>query len=365
MKILINTIAKTKDYTTIASLFRIAEHYKTRFPEDLIEFLVSDRDKQLIQYIKSAVSVVVFKHPPSPLFKNLITDKKIHHEIREFQPDAILTIQPLKPIDNSVLIYLPPLSVARFCEEGSKLTKRIKDEIVAGMENSNKVVVFSNSAKKVLEGIFPAGNKGTKVLYPVFDRPLRTPDDAEKQAVKEKYAGGNEYFLCGNVGGEFVTAVLKGFSGFKKWQRSHMKLILLAKRDAEEQLAALLSSYRFKDDVFVLSEESPDALKCIASCYAVLMPDKYNTDFSLAVDAVQAEKPLMIPTGSVYSEVMKENAFYFSYQDRDDITRVLLESFREETKRSLIIKNASSMLRALPEANFCTNLRSLIKEGRT
>lgn len=362
MKVLINSISKGSDSDAVTTLLNLAYDYITAFPKDCVLFLAPDIHEQFPLRRNPSLNIEVLKRPLSPFFKNAVEIKRIHAKIKKFQPDAILTLHPLGGTHRDNVIFFPPSSIQRQTTKQNQVSESLKTEIIAGMAKSSKTIVFSESEKKVIEDICSGSAAKINILYRIFPHPALKMNHNEQQDIMQKYTGSNAYFFCCTSDEKTAINILKGFSGFKKWQRSHMRLVLSPEQETLSRFDALLSAYRFKNDVSILAAESPDISKVIASAYAVLMPEKLNSDFKLAVTAINGEVPLIIPFGSIYSEVIRESAFYFNYQDKDDITRVLLEAFREETKRSQMIRSASALVQSLSENNFSTNLRKLMCE---
>lgn len=362
MKVLINSISKVTDSDSVTTLLNLAYHYTTAFPNDDVLFLAPDTHAQFPLHKNPSLNIATLKRPLSPFFKNTIEVKKIHAEIRKFQPDAILTVHPLGGTGRGNVIFFPPSSLQRQTAKQPHASDSLKTEIIAGIARSSKTIVFSESEKQVVTNICSGSEAKVNVLYRMFPHPALKMNHNEQQEIMQKYTGSNAYFFCCTSDEGTAINILKGFSGFKKWQRSHMRLILSPEQEIQPRFDALLSAYRFKNDVTILPAESPDTPKAIASAYAVLMPEKLNSDFELAVTAINAEVSLIIPNGSIYSEVIREGAFYFNFQDKDDITRVFLASFREETRRAQMIRSASALVSSLSENNFSTNLRKLMCE---
>lgn len=81
----------------------------------------------------------------------------------------------------------------------------------------------------------------------------------EREQLKEKYAGGTEYFLyTGPIyPPDPLITLLKAFSHFKKWQQSNMKLVLAGAANRKtKKLKDKLGTYKYREDVLII--ENPD-----------------------------------------------------------------------------------------------------------
>jgi len=365
MKVLLNSIARNSTPGSTNMLFRIADSYSKFFREDKVEFLLSDKEAITFQKADTPVKIVGIKHSYSPVLKNFLIEKRIHSEINKLKPEVVLTFHPVKINSDYRQFFLAAPALNNLLREKEALSEKLKDELWYDIENSKAVIVFSELEKHLITTLFTGIWEKITVIHkltPAGNRPVTTD---KRQIIKDKIAGGNEFFLCPVAKDEDTTInLLKGFSGFKKWQRSSMKLILVSpENDQDDKLGALISSYRFKKDVGIIPSACPEMAKCIASAYAVFLPDKYDSDMEFAIKTLEAQAPLIIPSGSVYSEVVKDSAFHFTYQNKDDITRVMLESFREESKISRLIQSSKDILTTIRQKDFYTTLRNLLVEN--
>lgn len=92
----------------------------------------------------------------------------------------------------------------------------------------------------------------------------------DKQQIIDGFADGRLYFLCNciSLNNQEVISILKSFSAFKKWQHSHMKIMLFT---YDLSLEETLKTYKYKDDVIIHQPINFDLIqKIIASSYACI-----------------------------------------------------------------------------------------------
>lgn len=362
MKILFNTISENPVGQEADLLIKLSEKYAQKFPEDEVATLISSGTEQLknedtgnlhFHYLKSSSL-------PGPL--HFFTEKRIIGEIKKQQADAVLCIDPLpqQKIKNQVFLA-SPLAIS-FLKDSKPISKVWAKRFQKSMENAISVIVFSKTEKNFLSTVDPGATEKIRVIHHISTSSNHPLEYEEKQRIKDKMADGNEYFICSPFDAEsMLTVTLKGFSGFKKWQKSGMKFVIPVKDDlAETKVRELLSSYRFKDEIRIIKTTDPEYRSSISGAYAAILPEKYNTDSRFLLDAVYAQVPLIIPEESIYSEIMDEAAFKFKFENKEDITRVLLETFREEQKRSAIIRTSEKVILSFTEEKFYAALRKLL-----
>lgn len=119
-----------------------------------------------------------------------------------------------------------------------------------------------------------ASRKNVTVLPPAVEAPAELPGFEQKQAIKDKWTEGHEYFLCLGNGAsqEEMVNLFKAFSLFKKRQHSRMcMLALVPPGELYSQLETLLKTYKFRADVVLhAAEGSVDEL--LQAAYALLLP---------------------------------------------------------------------------------------------
>lgn len=116
----------------------------------------------------------------------------------------------------------------------------------------------------------------------------------EKEAIKEKYTNGTDFFLFNGplYPPDTLISLLKAFSAFKKWQQSSLKLVLAGpsgKKTAE--LKGKLESYKYREDVILL--ENPTSLtvqELTEATYAPVRPDRPEGELSKHLVALYKEK---------------------------------------------------------------------------
>lgn len=344
-------------------LYQIARQYYQTFPGDNIGILISDKNADLFNNEATDFAPIILRHHDSPVLNNLLTRKRMVSKILEFQPDVIITTYPAKGLEQiPQILLISPQSEALLRNQKTIQTKQ-KEALAKYIDLCKITIVFSELEKQFIAINFPGRNEKIRVVHRIVSYGNKPLSYNDKQKIKEQFTNGNEYFLVAPEDDERILVnVLKGFSGFKKWQRSSMKLILTARdEDEKNKLIQLVSTYRFRDEIIIIiASDHSDFFKLIASAYLVLLPNKYNSNFSMAIKTLEASIPLMIAENSIYTEVLEDAAFVFRFQNKDDITRVFLESFRDETQRMKIINQSEEIKKSLSSKNFFSQLRDII-----
>lgn len=360
MRVLFNTIGNLAWQQTEHTLYKMAISYARMFPKECTSVIVREDDAERYAAERELVRHLAIPKKSGSLFAGRITDRLIGKRITEIDPDVVVTNHP---VGIAYELFVAGPVIENEVRKGEPLRKKQREYLSKMIERSKRIIVFSTKEKEFLAKYFPDANEKTELLYRIPAAESRPLTFEEKQNVKETYSAGNEFFLCGAADVTTIIGVLKGFSGFKKWQRSGMKLLVTAAdSENEKALNDVLSSYRFKDDVSVITVDSKDFKDMVSAAYAVMLPDANDSDFSMPINVLRGGTVAMIPIDSVYSELAEKTAFSFIYLDSEDITRVLLEAFRDEKKRADIISRSKEKAEALQEKNFIKMLRRVLSE---
>ncbi|MFZ1529519.1 MAG: hypothetical protein WAT19_12250 [Ferruginibacter sp.] len=212
---------------------------------------------------------------------------------------------------------------------------------------------------------YPNIGASLKKKYPAFSGIIDLPAGLnecfrpysyeEKQEVREKFAGGKEYFVCivPASAKEHTTIVLKAFSIFKKWQKSGMQLVLLAPGIPAETVVNNFSLYKYKDDVKIISQkdgETPAAL--IASAYACIYLYAGN---SLAVAGLYPLKcgvPL-ITAANENSKLFYADAVLYTAMEASSLSGHIIELYRNEDLKQDLQKKGLALTQKNNWENSC------------
>ncbi len=165
----------------------------------------------------------------------------------------------------------------------------------------------------------------------------------QKEAIKEKYTGGKEYFFySGSIHPrKNLVNLLKAFSLFKKRQQSNMQLVLCGRmawqtNDFEEKLA----SYKYRNDVQLLGfVPEAELAQLTAASYAAVYPSLWEGFGLPIVQAMQCGVPVITSNTSSMPEVGGNAALYADPNNPDDIANQMKLIYKDENLRNELIAN--------------------------
>ncbi len=207
------------------------------------------------------------------------------------------------------------------------------------LRKATHVIPVSEHLKKLVAERYRLSDKKTSVVYPGTRNIFLPLSDREKTSVKEKYTGGREYFLYdGDFDAKALIDILKAFSIFKKRLRSEMKMVFIADVEKSGDVAKLLQTYKYKDDVVLTSDVGEDPAPVAASSYAIVYMGKVLSGATFAAEVLRTEVPLLVPADSALCEIAGDAALYFDSRKIEDIADKLMLIYKDENLRSDLIK---------------------------
>lgn len=182
-----------------------------------------------------------------------------------------------------------------------------------------------------------------KTIHPTPRAVFRTLTWKEKEAAKEKYAAGNEYFLLksSSCNASEIILYLRAFSYFKKWQKSAMKLVLLVSEEIteDEDFKNTFSSYVFRNDVFFIGEmQRGDYHLLLGAAYGFLMLTGRDSDLLYIVESLQCSTPVLTYDSPSVKELAEDAPYFLLGKSFTDIAQGMIAMYKSERMRATHIE---------------------------
>jgi glycosyltransferase involved in cell wall biosynthesis len=180
------------------------------------------------------------------------------------------------------------------------------------------------------------------VVYSAAKEIFQPIDDETKNAVKNKYTEGREYFLYTGAihPRKNLISLLKAFSIFKKRQQTSMKLVLTGRLAWKyESFTKSLQSYKYRSDVVMpgyVDEE--ELVKITGSAYALVYPSLFEGFGVPVLEAMQCDVPVITSANSSMQEIAKDAALYADANSHIDIADKMKLLYKDENLRKDLIQ---------------------------
>ena len=214
-------------------------------------------------------------------------------------------------------------------------SRRLKESL----SRAGLVFCFSDRDKQWLDGSGPGAD--AVVVSPWSSRESSPLLPEERDAIKQQYANGREYFLAdvAGAGEEKITRVLKSFSLFKKRQLSNLQLILSGGASTPgARLQQRLETYKYREDVSWAQRQGEAGEKLTAAAYAFLLPFAAKTLGIPVLDAWRSKVPVIIGTETGLQPWAGDAVLVADMEDPASLATHMMTVYKDERLRTELIE---------------------------
>lgn len=166
----------------------------------------------------------------------------------------------------------------------------------------------------------------------------------EKQAVKQQYTDGKQYFLfTGSLHPrKNVINLLKAFVKFKRRQRSPMKLVIVGRMAwLSKEIQEAKDKMPFKDEVVWLGYvDLEELVKITAAAYAMVYPSLFEGFGIPILESLNTGVPVIASDTSSMPEVLGEAGLLVDPNDVESIATAMEKMYKDETLRARFVRVA-------------------------
>ncbi|MFM9022077.1 MAG: glycosyltransferase family 4 protein [Sediminibacterium sp.] len=233
------------------------------------------------------------------------------------------------------------------------------------LKKATLLAAVSNSTREDMQHVFPFLHSKSIELLPGASRSVFHPLDwEEKNAIKSRYTGGQEYFL---VAGSIhprkdLMTVLKAFSLFKKWQKSSMKLVIAGRWAWQnEELQEKINSYKYRDELVITGYIPEEELTLLTgAAYALIYPSLWE-GFGLPIlEAMQSGIPVIASNHPSLVETGGKVALYFDAGQPELLYEQCLRLYKDESLKSRLITEGIQRAQLYSWENTARELNRLL-----
>lgn len=369
MRIAVNTrflaLPETEGYAHFAKGLILNMHQK--FPEDVYACMY-DREPVSVMHDRNMETLVSGPPARHPLLWKWWYDVSMPRMASRAGADLIFSPDGFCSLTSSIpqVLAIHDLAFLHYPEGISAMHRRYYTHFTPRfIRKARHIITVSEFSKADIIRHYPEAARKISVIRNDADpgfSPL--PWDA-RQAIKEQFTGGVEYFLY--VGAihprKNLVNLLKGFSWFKHRHKSNMKLVLAGRQAwKNDQFRQQLASYKYRADV-LLTGYLPQAplYGVMASAYALVYPSIWE-GFGLPVlEAMRSGVPVITTGNSAIPEVAGDAAIYVDPQDHEGWGKAMGTLYKDEDFRSQCISLGLARSRQFSWAASAEELHSIFK----
>jgi glycosyltransferase involved in cell wall biosynthesis len=222
----------------------------------------------------------------------------------------------------------------------------------SGFTHGETIVCYSDRDRAWLVNHRPDLREKIQVLRAVPEDTIKPLPAAEKEKVKAEWTQGMDYFLADVTGcsERELVDLLKGFSFFKKRQRSGMRLVMVGGSGVRERIAERLESYKYRQDVDWPAEGGRQDLT--GAAYAVVLPVEGSGIGTTLLDRWKAGVPVIAASGGLWEEMAQGAVLGMAPGDPASLAAQLMRIYKEEDLRTELIGKGFERLKVYSRENF-------------
>lgn len=209
------------------------------------------------------------------------------------------------------------------------------------LKRAESIATVSAFSKKDILAHYPVREEKLNIVYSAA-KPLFRPLGYEaREAVKNKYSGGREFFLYTGAihPRKNLLNLLKAFSIFKKKQKSNLKLVLAGRLAWKYQsFVEALRTYKYREDVIMtgyLPEEELAGLT--GAAYAMVYVSLWEGFGVPVLEAMRCGVPVISSSGSAMEEIAGEAALYANPESFHEIAECMIRIYKDENLRQRLV----------------------------
>lgn len=160
---------------------------------------------------------------------------------------------------------------------------------------------------------------------------------SEKQAIKDQYAQGCEYFVFAGAlhPRKNIVHLMKAFALFKRKQRSNMKLLIIGRYAWEaDDIKSTYENHPYRDDVIMYNYMNVDELsRVMGAAYALAFVSLFEGFGIPILEAMQCGVPGIVSNTSSMPEVAGESAILVDPNSVEEIAEAMRTLYKDEGLR--------------------------------
>ena len=211
-------------------------------------------------------------------------------------------------------------------------------------QKAKRIVTVSEFSKRDIANRYHVSPDKIDVSYNGAHEEYKPLNWDEKEAVKQRYTEGCEYFVFAGAlhPRKNIVNLLKAFIAFKKRQRSNMKLVIVGRLAWNyTEIEELRAEMPFKDEVkWVGYLDVEELSRVIGAAYALVYASLFEGFGIPILEALQCNVPAIISDTSSMPEVGGDAALLVDPTNHEDIAAKMEQLYKDETLRAKLIAAA-------------------------
>lgn len=331
--------------------YQTLERIVRQHPEhEFIFFFDRAYDPQFV-FAPNVTPVVVHPQARHPVLFYMWFEWSIPMMLRKYKADLFLSTDGYMSLSTNVptCLVIHDLAFEHYPEHyvlSHKLYWRHYSPLFA--RKAQRIATVSTFSKNDISKHYGIKPENIDVVYNGAHDEYKPLSATDREAVKQQYADGCEYFVFAGAlhPRKNIVNLLKAFIAFKKRQRTNMKLVIVGRLAWKyEEVEEMKLTMPYKDEVKWVGYMNVDELsRVIGSAYALVFASLFEGFGIPILEALQCNVPAIVSNTSSMPEVAGEAALLVDPTDPEDIALKMHQLYKDEALRARLIQNAPAQV---------------------
>lgn len=344
MRIVINAILFRQDTVSDEKSFIRNVFYRLAEENPLSEFIfIFDKPYDKFIDLPNVTSIVLTYNSGSAFALKYWYNFKLTRAVRSLKADVLVQPFDMCSLSTKVpqVLFLNELDFIHRPQSLLKQYLRFRRKYTYKfVQKAGKIITTCHAVKEDALSRYTIDEKNVSVAYAWAEASFEPIIDwQERQEVKNVYTEGKEYFWfsCTSNTEMNLMSLLKAFSGFKKWQKSNMKLLITG-NISNLDIIEKLKTYKYREDVVLLGNVKHEELvKIVAAAYtAVYMPASESYAISV-MQAMQSEVTVLAGRNSCLEEIGGDACLLVEPNEHETFAQRMILLYKDEDLRKILI----------------------------
>ena len=212
------------------------------------------------------------------------------------------------------------------------------------LQKAKTIICCSDFRKQDLMLRYLAEANKLDVMYPAVKEIFQPLNEDVKEEIRMNFCEGKNYFAYTGTmqQRQDLFNVLKGFSAFKKRQKSNWKLVLMGNpHQYDKKFMGSLATYKYRGDVVVTKNVNEgERARLVGSAYAVICSAPSEIMVYPILQALRCGVPVITADTPVAREIAGDEALYCDPADSESIATQMMTLYKDESFRITLIEKA-------------------------
>ena len=347
MKIAVNTrlLIKNKMEGVAMHAYHVLKRITAAHPEHQFLFLFDRPYNEEFIFSSNITPVVLFPQARHPVLYYIWFEYSVARVLNTVKPDVFYSPDGLLSLrtDTCSVPVMHDINYEHYPMDLPALTSRYyKKYYPLFAKKAQRVLTVSEFSKKDISAAYNIPPEKIDVVYNGADEAYKVISADEKQSVKQKYTGGEDYFLYVSAlhPRKNVKRLLLAFDKVKEMSGSAIKLVLAGPSYFKNgNMESVYREMKHKNDVVFTGRLNVDELCKVMGAAFALTYISYFEGFGIPlIEAMQCDVPVITSNVTSMPEVAANAALLADPFSEDSIAKAMHDILRDENIRQKLVE---------------------------